>query len=66
MRLVVINARGARRAYRLVLFFLSTHGLFEYRFGFIDLKLGLEVLDIARETAAIGPTACVVEVEIFI
>lgn len=40
--------------------------LFKDRLGFVELKFGLEVLEVVGVAAAIGTTACVGEVEVLV
>jgi len=37
--------------------------LLEYRFGLVELELGLEVLNVAREIATVGAASSIDEVE---
>lgn len=42
------------------------HTLLKDRLGLVELELGLEVVEVVREAAAVGTTSSVAEVEWFI
>ena len=61
--LVLVDAGPARRALRLLVL-LGAHVLLEDGLGLVDLELGLEVVEVARQAAAVGAAARVGEVEV--
>ncbi len=61
--LVLVDAGPARRALRLLVL-LGAHVLLEDGLGLVDLELGLEVVQVARQAAAVGAAARVGEVEV--
>lgn len=64
--LVVVDAGTARRGLGLALLVLGAHVLLEDGLRLVDLKLGLEVVDVARQATAVRAAAGIVEVEVFV
>jgi hypothetical protein len=66
VRLVVVDAGAVRRGLGLALLILGAHVLLEDGLRLVDLKFGLEIINVARQATAIGAAAGIVEVEVFV